>query len=206
MENLLKASSVLYDKEICDTMNKLKLDEKFIIENKYPELLFKNIDEFYKRKEKSLEILKKGIENNINKFIETFIECDAFVNRWGFEPMTKLGIYDFFYDCFYNCLFNMFDNKIYCEYQTHKILCKLDNIFNIFYSNKCFNITKKSKKKSIELVYELMESYLIVPDGSEENGLFSAYNICFIICDKCNKKTNYSNIDDKNVCYECEPL
>jgi len=205
MENLLKASSVLYDKEICDTMNKLKLDEKIIIENKYPELLFKNTDEFYKRKEKSLKILKKGIENNINKFIETFIECDTFVSVWGFEPMSKLSMNDFFYDCFYNCLFNMFDNKIYCEYQTHKILCELDNVFNIFYSNNCFNITKISKEKSIKLVYELMESYLIVPDGSDENGLFSGYNICFIICDKCNKKANYSNID-KNVCYVCEPL
>tara|TARA_B110001450_G_scaffold1889_1_gene2174 strand:+ start:304 stop:918 length:615 start_codon:yes stop_codon:yes gene_type:complete len=204
MENLLKASSVLYDKEICDTMNKLKLDEKIIIENKYPELLFKNTDEFYKKRQESLEILKKGIEININKFIETFIEADRY--RLGFKHLSEPGMNDFFYDCFYNCLFNMFDNKIYCEYQTHKILCELDNVFNIFYSNNCFNITKKSKKKSIELVYELMESYLIYPDGSDEEGLFSAYNICFIICDKCNKKTNYSNIDDKNVCYECEPL
>ncbi len=38
MENLIKVSSVLYDKEICDTMNKLKLDNLNNYLHKYKNL------------------------------------------------------------------------------------------------------------------------------------------------------------------------
>jgi len=203
MENLIKASSVLYDKEICDTMNKLKLNEKIMIENKLPEVIFKNSDEFYKKKDESLKILRDGIENNINKFIEPFD------NRWNIREFGggDCTMINLFYNSLYDCLFNMFNTKIFCEYQTEKILYEIDDTIDILYNRGILHISHNSKQELIDLIYDLIDIRL---NNEDRLGLFDIEHIYFI-CNKCNKKTNWMNLNsepafmNENICLICQP-
>lgn len=202
MENLIKASSVLYDKEICDTMNKLKLDEKIIMENKLPEIIFKSLDEYYEKQKKSLKILRDGIENNINKFIVPFD------NRWHIRNMALDNMNTCFYNSLYDCLFNMFNTKIFCEYQTEKILYEIDDTINILYYRDILHISRNSKQKLIDIIYDLIDIRLINEDGL---GLFDIDHMYFI-CNKCNKKTIWMNLNfeptkfmNENICEICQP-
>lgn len=205
MESLIKASLVLYDKEICDIMNKLKLDEKIIMENKCPELIFKNEDEYYQKQKKSLKILRDGIENNINKFIKPFD------NRWNIREYCGAGctIYDCFYKSIYNCLFNMFDTKIYCEYQAYKISWEIDDMIDILYNRGILDISYKckSKEKLIDLIYDFIDIRLNNEDGL---GLLDIEHMYFV-CNNCNKNTNWKNVNietkftSKIICSICKP-
>lgn len=208
MENLIKVSSVLYDKEICDTMNKLKLDEKIIMENKRPEVVFKNEDEFYEKQEKSLKILRYGIEYNINKFIEPFN------NSWHIRDFYGGvdNIYDCFYESIYNCLFNVLDNEIYCKYQAEKMSYEIDDTIYILYNKRILDISSKSKSKEklIDLIYNLIDTRL---NNEHEDGLFDIEHMYFV-CSNCNKNTIWKNISgggpndefaNKIICSICRP-
>ena len=194
MENLIKASSVLYDKEICDTMNKLKLDEKIIMENKPPEVIFKNLDDYYKTLEKSSKILRDGIENNINKFIKPFD------NR----PKWNISIIECFYESIYNCLFNMLDTETYCKYQAEKISYEIDDVIDILYYKEILNISHESKEELVELIYDLI--YLRLNDDNAGEGFLGVNNMYFV-CNNCNKNTKLYYITDNNVniCSICKP-
>jgi len=206
MESLINASSILYDKEICDTMNKLKLDEKIIMENKLPEVVFKNTDEYYEAQKKSSKILRDGIENNINKFIKPFD------NKWNIREGSGCvhTIYDCFYESIYNCLFNMLDTKIFCKYQAEKISYEIDDVIDVLYNNEVLDIphnpSEKSKEKLVTLIYDLIDIRFNT-DSSE--GLFDLENMYFV-CSNCNKNTNWNNLNigpcsDKIICLICEP-
>ncbi len=202
MESLIKSSSVLYDKEICDTMNKLKLDEKIIIENKYPEVVFKNQDEYYEKRKKSSKILRDGIENNINKFMEPFD------NRWNVRKFCGAGctIYDCFYQSIYNCLFNILDTETYCKYQAEKISYEIDDVIDILYNKEILDMSHESKEEVVELIYDLIDVRLNNEDGL---GLFDIEHMYFV-CSNCNKNTNWNNLNhgpsfDKIICVICEP-
>ena len=203
MENLIKASSVLYDKEICDIMNNLKVNEKFIAQNKHPEILFKNIDEFYKKRKESLKFLKEGIINNIDNFLESFNNIYHVRQRGGYNMIIC------FYDSLYNCLFNMFNDEIYCKYHAKKILNEIDRTLDILYYIRAFNIYKKHRYEAIVIIYYLIESYLTYCNY-DKMGIFDTENICYLNCDICNKKTCWDNINlneklfnDKNICEKC---
>tara|TARA_Y100000768_G_scaffold365910_1_gene327611 strand:- start:506 stop:1123 length:618 start_codon:yes stop_codon:yes gene_type:complete len=202
MESLIKSSSVLYDKEICDIMNKLKLDQKIIIENKYPEVVFKNTDEYYNKKKKSSKILRDGIENNINKFIEPFD------NRWNVRRYcgAECTIYDCFYESIYNCLFNILDTEIYCKYQAEKISYEIDDVIDILYNKEILDISHESKEEVVELIYDLIDVRLNNEDGL---GLIDIEHMYFV-CSNCNKNTNWNNLNcgssfDKIICLICQP-
>jgi len=200
MENLIKASSVLYDKEICDTMNKLKLDEKIIMENKLPEVVFKNTDEYYEAQKKSSKILRDGIENNINKFIKPFD------NKWNIREGSGCvhTIYDCFYESIYNCLFNMLDTKIFCKYQAEKISYEIDEVIDVLYNKEILNISHESKEELVELIYDLI--YLRLNDDDAGEGFLGVNNMYFV-CNNCNKNTKLYYITDNNVniCSICKP-
>ena len=203
MESLIKASSVLYDKEICDTMNNLKVNEKFIVQNKHPEILFKNIDEFYKKREESLKFLKEGIINNIDNFVESFN------NIYHVRQSKDYNMIICFYDSLYNCLFNMFNDEIYCKYHAKKILNEIDRTLDVLYYTHAFNIYKKHRYEAIVIIYQLIESYLTYYNY-DKMGIFDTENICYLNCDICNKKTCWDNINlneklfnDKNICEKC---
>lgn len=204
MESLINASSILYDKEICDTMNKLKLDEKIIMENKLPEVVFKNTHEYFEAQKKSSKILRDGIENNINKFIEPFD------NRWHVREFGGCyhTIYDCFYESIYNCLFNMLDTKIFCKYQAEKISYEIDNVIDVLYNNEVLDIphnpSEKSKEKLVTLIYNLIDIRFNNTDSYE--ALFDPENMYFV-CSNCNKNTNWNNLNITNdICYICEPF
>ena len=203
MESLIKASSVLYDKEICDTMNNLKVNEKFIVQNKHPEILFKNIDEFYKKREESLKFLKEGIINNIDNFVESFN------NIYHVRQSGDYNMIICFYDSLYNCLFYMFNDEIYCKYHAKKILNEIDRTLDVLYYTHAFNIYKKHRYEAIVIIYQLIESYLTYYNY-DKMGIFDTENICYLNCDTCNKKTCWDNINlneklfnDKNICEKC---
>ena len=203
MESLIKVSSVLYDKEICDTMNKLKLDEKIIMKNKRPQVVFKNEDEHYEKQKKSLKILRDGIEYNINKFITPF------VNRWHIRESGGSGcsIYDCFYQSIYNCLFNMFDTETYCKYQAEKISYEIDDTIDILYNSGILDISyeSKSKEKLIELIYDLINIRLT---NDYDEGLLDIDHMYFV-CSNCNKNTIWNSIvtkfTNKIICSICKP-
>jgi len=192
MENLIKASTILYDKQICDTMNKLNLKEKIIQENEYKEIIFQNYEEYENKIQHSLKMLETGIKNNIHKFKKSFSNDD---NPWNnFINRIEINMGTCFYNTLYDSLFYIFNDELYCKYQTQKILFEIDRTLDVLYDHDSLNIFKKSKENFTKIIYNLIKSYLIHQDY-DDMGIFDCENICYFICNICNKKTNYERMN-----------
>lgn len=169
--------------------NKDRLEnEKIILFNKVPFLLFKERKQFNELKEESIRILKLGIINNINDYTQfKFYSNSLYI----------------FYDYLYNCLINMFkdNNREYCNYQTNYIITSVANTLFILQKNNIIDINVLENYKKAKIIYDLILNHL---SNNNDDGIFSQQKICNLACKNCKNIFNVQELDDSDLCCKCK--
>ena len=188
MENLIKCSTVLYDKDISDKMKEITSLKRQLLYYETPKIEYSNLEEWETKKKESYQIIKNGLDKLIIKsnFENRHMLCNRLITilQQEFPYYIKQALN----------IITKKNNKEWIENISYNIIYGIEGFLHGFLTTGIWNLlySHLDSKTMSNLIYNNIIWQL---DKEEDIAIFT--------CEICGKKDTY--INDNNICcFDCE--
>lgn len=201
MENLVKCSTVLYDKDICDKMEEISSLKKKLIDFETPKIDYANINEWTIKQREACKIIREGIDKWI---IEDTFEYEH-MSYQGLTSRQKIHI-PIYIEKALN-LITKEQNKDWAYRISNEIIFGIDGFINGLYSTRINEFHKiwdiLYSQLNSEAMADIIYNNIIwqLDDGDNHSGGILC-DVPLFTCKICKNKDHYINED--NICDDCE--
>jgi hypothetical protein len=195
MENLVKCSRVLYDKDIIDKNEEINSLKKKFRYYEEPKIDFANMEEYKIKKNEAYKIIREGIDKWI---IEDTFEYEHMSYR-GLTPRQNVNI-TIYIEKALN-LITKEQNKEWAYRISNEIIYGINGFLNTLIDTEIWELiySQLNSKIMSDIIYNNIVWQLDDGDTSNSSGILG--DIRLFTCKICKKKDDYINED--NICFDC---
>lgn len=197
MEKLITCSTVLYDKDISDKMEEITSLKRNIRFYEKPKIEYSNVEEWDTKIKEAYQIIKNGLNTWI---IENTFEYQCMYYD-GLTSRQKIFIRDHIQDALN--IITKENNKEWVEKISYDIVYGIDGFFNGFIKTGnwvLIYLTQLDPETMANLIYNNIIWQL--DDGEHAPCILNGIPI--FTCKMCGKKGDFADINDTNICFDCE--
>jgi len=195
MENLVKCSTVLYDKDIIDKNEEINSLKKKLRDYEEPKIDFANMEDWEIKKNEAYKIIREGIDKWI---IEDTFEYEH-MSYQGLTSRQQINLQIYIEEALN--LITKEENKEWAYRISNEIIYGIRGFLNAFIDTEIWELIyfQLNPKTMSDIIYNNILWQL--DDGdTHSDGILA--NIRLFTCKICKKKDDY--INEHNICFECQ--